>query len=549
MDEFGGEVEITRRSDNHHPSVWGDHFLAYADLSGANEWLEKEHEDLKEKVRKMLVMAPFKSLQKLDLINTIQLLEGAYHFENEIEESLCNIYNSYEEWIGEIGESDLHVVALSFRLFRQQGFYVSSDVFRKFTNDQGNYNKALIRDIHGLLCLYEAGHFRVHDEKILDEAVNFTTTHLKIMLPKLSNSLSMQINNALKYPINKAVARIATRKYISFYQKDKSSDQVLLNFATLDFNILQKMHKRELCDITRWWKELNLAKALPFIRDRVVELYSWSLGVYFEPQYKLARKILTKALCFVSITDDIYDTFGTLYELTLLTNAIERWNIDAAQELPSYMKLYYTALLDVYTEAEKDLAKENKSFLVNYAILAKKKLVRAYFQEAKWYHGKKVPTMEEYMKNGIQSSSIPYLCTASLLGMGIEATEEAYDWIANEPPILIASAITGRLANDIVSHEREIERGDVTGVQCYMNEYGVTKEEANVEIKKIILNCWKDLNRQCLKPTPVPRFLLMPVLNLARMCQFAYIDEDAYTFSKNNYRDIVSMVLVDPIKA
>ncbi|PHT65416.1 hypothetical protein T459_29841 [Capsicum annuum] len=369
------------------------------------------------------------------------------------------------------------------------------------------------------------------------------------MLPKLSNSLSMQINNALKYPINKAVARIATRKYISFYQKDKSSDQVLLNFATLDFNILQKMHKREICDITRWWKELNLAKALPFIRDRIVELYSWSLGVYFEPQYKLARKILTKAFCFASITDDIYDTYGKLYELTLLTNAIERWNIDAAQELPSYMKLYYTALLDVYTEAEKDLAKENKSFRVDYAILAKKKLVRAYFQEAKWYHGKKVPTMEEYMKNGIQSSSIPYLCTASLLGMGIEATEEALDWVANEPPILIASAITGRLSNDIVSHEREVERGDVTGVQCYMNEYGVTKEEANVEIKKIILNCWKDLDRQCLKPTRVPRFLLMPVLNLARMCQFAYIDEDANTFSKNNYRDFVSMVLVDPIKA
>uniref|UniRef100_A0A3Q7H976 Reverse transcriptase Ty1/copia-type domain-containing protein n=1 Tax=Solanum lycopersicum TaxID=4081 RepID=A0A3Q7H976_SOLLC len=27
---FGGEAEITRRSDNHHPSVWRDHFLDYA---------------------------------------------------------------------------------------------------------------------------------------------------------------------------------------------------------------------------------------------------------------------------------------------------------------------------------------------------------------------------------------------------------------------------------------------------------------------------------------------------------------------------------------
>lgn len=75
----------------------------------------------------MLVISPSKSLQKLGLINTIQLLGVAYHFEHEIEESLSEIYNGYEEWIGEFGEShDLHVVALSFRLLRQQGYYVSS---------------------------------------------------------------------------------------------------------------------------------------------------------------------------------------------------------------------------------------------------------------------------------------------------------------------------------------------------------------------------------------------------------------------------------------
>ncbi|KAH0654516.1 hypothetical protein KY289_032194 [Solanum tuberosum] len=551
MNGFDGEAEITRRSDNHHPTVWGDHFLAYANLSGANEWEEKEHKDLKEEVRKMLVISPSKSLQKLGLINTIQLLGVAYHFEHEIEESLSEIYNGYEEWIGEFGEShDLHVVALSFRLLRQQGYYVSSDVFRKFTEDQGNYNKALVNDMQGLLSLYEAAQFRVHDEEILDEAINFTTTHLKLLLPKLSNSLSMQVSYALKYPINKTIARVATRKYISFYQEDKSCDQVILTFAKLDFNTLQKMHKRELCDITRWWKELDLANELPFARDRVAELYFWSLGVYFEPQYNVARNILTKVLCFVSITDDIYDTYGTLHELTHLTNAIERWNIDAAEKLAPYMKLFYTALLDFYNEVEKELAKENKSFRVNFAISEMKKLVRAYFQEAKWYHGNTIPRMEEeYMKNGIKSSTIPNLSTASWLGMGDEATKEAFEWITTEPPIVVASSIIGRLLNDIVSHEREIERGDVaSGIDCYMNEYDVTKEEAYMEIRKIIENNWKDLNQRYLKPTTVSRVLLMPVLNLSRTSEFFYKDEDAYTSSKNNLKDVISMVLVDPIK-
>ncbi|KAF3621891.1 hypothetical protein T459_24077 [Capsicum annuum] len=148
----------------------------------------------------MLVMAPSKSLQKLDLINTIQRLGVAYHFEHEIEESLSYMYTCYEEWIGEVDGNDLHAIALCFRLLRQQGYYVSCDAFRKFTDDQGNFKKELVNDVHGMMSLYEAAQFRVHGEEIMDEALNFTITQLKLILPKLSNSqLAEQVSNALKF--------------------------------------------------------------------------------------------------------------------------------------------------------------------------------------------------------------------------------------------------------------------------------------------------------------------------------------------------------------
>ncbi|KAM3221878.1 hypothetical protein P3L10_021148 [Capsicum annuum] len=532
MDGFDGEVEITRRYANHHSTVWGDPFLAYANLLGANEWEEKEHEDLKEEVRNILVMSPSKSLQKLDLINTIQLLGVAYHFEHEIEESLSNIYNCYEEWIVEYGnKSDLHAVALSFRLLIQQGYYVSS------------------ADVQGLLSLFEAAQFRVEGEEILDKAVDFTTVQLKQILPNLCDSLAIQVSNALKFPINNNMVRVGTRKYISLYQKDELHNELLLSFAKLDFNILQRLHKRELSDITRWWKESEIKQALPFARDRVVELYFWSIGIYFEPQYSVARKILTKVLCFCSIMDDTYDTYGTLDELTLLTSAIERWDIDASEQLPQYMKLSYHVLLQVYSELERELENlGNKSFRVKYSITEMKKLLRAYFQEAKWYHGKNVPTMDQYIKNGIPSSTYLLLAATSWLGMGDVATKEAFDWISTEPTVLVASCIIARLLNDLVTHEIELERGDVaSGIECYMNEYGATKEVAYVEIRKIIEKKWKDLNRGCLKPAAVPRVLLMPVVNLKRVAEFFYKDEDAYTFSKNNLKDVVSVVLIDPI--
>ncbi|PHU07962.1 hypothetical protein BC332_24451 [Capsicum chinense] len=342
----------------------------------------------------MLVMAPSKSLQKLDLINTIQSFCVDYHFAHEIKESLSYMYTHYQEWISEVDGNDLHAIALCFRLLRQQGYYVS--------------------------CEYMT-------EEILDEALNFTITQLKLILPKLSNShLAQQVSNALKFSIKDGVVRVETRKYISFYQENhESCNQVLLNFAKLDFNILQRLHKKKLCDITRWWKELEVVKALPYVRDRLAELYFWSLGCYYEPHYSFGRKIITKFLFFTSIIDDIY---GTLDELTLFAEAIERWNIDASEQLPSYMKIIYRGLVDVFNEVEKELASENKSFLIDYCITEMKKVSRAYFQEAKWYHEKKVPALKQYIKNGIPSSGCQLFATACCVGLGKVATKDALDW-------------------------------------------------------------------------------------------------------------------------
>ena len=77
--------------------------------------------------------------------------------------------------------------------------------------------------------------------------------------------------------------------------------------------------------IISWWRELDFANKLPFARDRVVECYFWMLGVYFQPEYSVARKLLTKVIAITSIIDDVYDVYGTIEELTLLTNAIERF--------------------------------------------------------------------------------------------------------------------------------------------------------------------------------------------------------------------------------
>ncbi|OIT00338.1 valencene synthase [Nicotiana attenuata] len=72
-------------------------------------------------------MSPSKSLLNLDLINAIQSLGVAYHFEHEMEKSVAYICVCYEELNDDpINDSDLCAVTLSFRLLRQDGYYVSS---------------------------------------------------------------------------------------------------------------------------------------------------------------------------------------------------------------------------------------------------------------------------------------------------------------------------------------------------------------------------------------------------------------------------------------
>lgn len=73
----------------------------------------------------------------------------------------------------------------------------------------------MVRDVQGMLSLYEAAQFRVHNEKILDEAMNFTNTQLKLILPKLNDSLAQQVSSALKFSIRDGMVRLEAWKYIS----------------------------------------------------------------------------------------------------------------------------------------------------------------------------------------------------------------------------------------------------------------------------------------------------------------------------------------------
>ncbi|BFG29334.1 hypothetical protein CerSpe_156090 [Prunus speciosa] len=509
--------DVNRRCANFSPSIWGYHFLSYASVE-TNIEAKQRAQELKEKV-KMIIMAPVKTpSQKLDLIDDIQRLGVSHHFENEIEELLQQIHNSSHdstESRDQETDNELYTAALRFRLLRQQ------DIFNNFKNGDGKFKESLVNDVVGLLSLYEATHLRIHGEDILDEALTFTTTHLESATHRLSPILLKQ-------------------------ERD-SRNETLLNFAKLDFNLLQQVHQRELSEISRWWKDLDFVNKLPFARDRVVESYFWASGVHFEPHYYFARRTLCKVLAVLVINDDIYDVYGTHEELELFTEAVERWDISAMDHLPEYMKVCYQALLDVYVEIEENLANEGNLYRIHYARETMKVQVRAYFREAKWFHQKHIPKMDECMSAALDTAYL-MMATTSFAGMGDIATKDSMDWVFNDPKMVKAASLIGRLMDDIKSHQFEQKRGHVaSAVECYMKEYGATEEEANIELSKQVNNAWKDINEACIQNNTIPMPLLLRILNLARVVEVIYKHDDGFTHAGVFLKDSVVSLFVEPV--
>ncbi|KAF4359604.1 hypothetical protein F8388_003607 [Cannabis sativa] len=359
-----------------------------------------------------------------------------------------------------------------------------------------------------------ASHLSCVGENILDEALAFTTTHLTEFLAKKKehhdddDPLSKEISRALERPLRK------TLHFISIYEKDDSHNKVLLQLAKLDFNLLQCMHKKELSEVSRWWKESDFVHKFPFARDRIVELYLWILGVYYEPQYCLARNILIKIIALASITDDMMHM--------LLTHAIERWDINCVDTLnQEYMQTFYKDVLNCYEEFEQVLEKERTHPMF----------------------------FEEYLKFALDNCAYYMLILSSLVGMKTNiVTKDVFEWLSKDRKIIRASVTICRLMDDIAEHKfEEDDYEEHSAVECYMIEHGVCEEEAYDELNKLIINAWKEINEEFVKPTQVASPILFRALNFSRVMDLIFKFGDGYTHVGKITKDIVAALLIHPI--
>ncbi|KAF8043190.1 hypothetical protein BT93_A1511 [Corymbia citriodora subsp. variegata] len=522
-----------RRSANYMPSVWDYNFVQSLGADYAEERHIERVQRLKEEVKDTLEREN-DLLAKLELIDAIQRLGLQYHFDNEIKKALQVIQNhSNDSWLF----NDLHSTALRFRLLRQHGYDVSQDVFGSFTDKMGGFKESLVEDGKGLLSLYEASFHGLKGESSVDEANAFTCKHLNLLNLKggiISSCMNRKISHALELPIHWRPNRLEARWFMDIYREDPNMNPTLLEMAKLDFNVLQSIYQKEVGELARWWLELGINET-GFSRDRLVEHYTWSAMMVHEPQYGFFRVLLTKITSMITLIDDVYDVFGTLEELKLLTEFVE-WT--------SFLALYNTT-----NNVGLEVLKARDFNPIPYIWRMWVNECKIHLKEAEWYHKGYNPALEEYLPSSVISNGGPMMLFCCFLMTTHELTHEAVNYVSKTPSVMYTSSLILRLNNDLGTSPDEMLRGDSPkAVECYMNESGASREAAVEHVKDVIWENWKTMNEQAFGDCPFPGMeaFIEACLNLPRASHSFYRYRDGHGVPDCETKDFIMSFLIQP---
>ncbi|XP_077224958.1 alpha-terpineol synthase, chloroplastic-like [Tasmannia lanceolata] len=294
--------------------------------------------------------------------------------------------------------------------------------------------------------------------------------------------------------------------------------------------------------------KLGLGKQMTFARDRLLESFLWGIGVTPEPEFGRSREEIAKAIQLITILDDVYDLYGTVEELELFTDAVDRWDVRAMEKLPEYMKICYLALFNTVNELAYDTLKEKGCDITPCLRKLWGDFSKAALVEAKWYSNGYTPTLDEYLNNAWISITGTIVLATAFFAANMKITKEALECINNYPNLLYCSSMILRLCDDLGTSTAEIERGDVPkSIQCYMHETGALESDSRKHIRGLISDTWKKMNKESVSCSPLPELLINAALDLGRISLCFYQYGDGFGDPNMETKERIMSLLVEPI--
>ncbi|XP_020994602.1 (3S,6E)-nerolidol synthase 1 isoform X1 [Arachis duranensis] len=490
------------------------------------ESVKVRHGEVVEKVKRALMMSSAEEC--LSMVDSIQRLGIEHHFEDEIAATLENKYLQTHRRSNEYDHRQkLSRVALEFRLLRQQGYYAHTDVFDEYHNTKGELKHTLLyEDIDELIALFEASQLRIPGEYFLDEAEDFSRQYLWSIASRFhDHPQAKSIQHTLRFPIHRTLPRFIPQTLQLLGNAPWTTS--LQQLSQIDTQLVNSLHLKEILQVSKWWKDLGLAKELKFVRDEPIKWYMWPMACLSGPRFSQERVDLTKPLSLIYIVDDIFDCYGgSIHELTLFTHAVERWDLAAMEELPNCMKVCFKTLYEVTNEfALKTYVKHGLN-PISTLVKSWVKLFNAFLEEAKWFASGNLPSAEEYLKIGRVSTGVHVILVHAFFSMGQGLTNRNVT-LMNEFPTIISTLSTILRLCDDLEGDKESNKDDTRDgsyIKCYIKDHsGISIEETRKHVSNRISEEWKRLNQELLAPeNQLPSSFVRMCFNGARMVPLMY---------------------------
>ncbi|KAJ3693964.1 hypothetical protein LUZ60_009444 [Juncus effusus] len=455
-------------------------------------------------------------------IDELKRLAIDHHFGEEISQILDSMYRNHRKQ-NIPKENDLFSVATEFKLLREAGYDASPDIFERFMDNKGEFRHYLRKDIKGLISLHEASFLNIGGEEVLSKANEFTTNHLKSSVKDSSTGhLRSLVRHILDHPYHISLQQYRARHYLRHLHSLRRDTSAVEELALSEFQANQGLYQNEFKEVKRWWTYSGLARDLPFARDQILKWYLWSMTIIPGPLFSQCRLQLTKVISFIYLIDDIFDMMGTLEELSLLTEAIDKW--EDSNALPIYMRGCYIALQDVTNEIAHIVEKQYGWSPLNNMKRSWAKLCNAFMIEARWFANKQVPNERDYLTNGVTSSGVHVVLEHLFHLLGHEITKETVHLFEGSSPLISCPAKILRLWDDLGSAKDENQEGfDGSYVECYLKENSNhSVDSAKAHMMELISKTWGDLNRECLFNKSYSPYFTQASLNSARMVSVMY---------------------------
>ncbi|CAN1843876.1 Probable terpene synthase 12 [Linum perenne] len=243
--------------------------------------------------------------------------------------------------------------------------------------------------------------------------------------------------------------------------------------------------------------------------------------------------------------------------------------LNMAQSVSNVTSRTHRAFYNTVNDMANETLHTHGSNISPHLVKAWADMLKAFLKEAEWSYDKRgaaPPTFSEYIENGWRSVSGTVILVHAYCFLNggddghVFSKEMLEDHLLSYDEIVRWPSVIFRLCNDLATSSGEIARGEtVNAISCYMNENGVSEEEARKHLKSMIDQAWKNMNQELLLLSTVnnmdddnsaPEFaksFVRSVFNLARIAHYTYQRGDSHGNPDAGSKKTIFSLIFEPI--